>query len=606
MTANTDHLRQALAEMGSGPNLNRLDADEVTALTEALAADIGALPPGAIVAILDGDRFLPAFGVITASDAEGITVRTSDEAPWPETHHFDAAGRNDGSRLIAFSGPRRGDAVTLIRTLNLHPGRFRPSSDDKGPSFYVIRELEDEARQLGLDLDLPMHGRINLGGPEDERLRALALTLPGRSDETTDTSRGYVGWGPYEDYTCDRTVEVKGFPALKALIETHGLGVYDFYFMLDHDSTDCPKCAGTGVSREYKEVSDSFYRHNGGRWAGWGERLTQEEVNVLAEKGRLTDFTHEFVTTPSERMTKEEILDRLEIDEEGLAARIGHGGVSQEGHYYRIQRGLARRADKYIPTAAEINNAYNNRGARTNGWMGHDGINHWIVVPVRAKALGISTEPCTACEGEGRIALSHEKLSLAVWAAIPERGISLAVQVNALDPAHIEDLRAFLAAHYTALRERLTALARFAPLFRHEIADQTANDQDRGGASDMDYPTWAAYLADMGKADMDYNVVYGYAFSAQEPRQIAHGVSSTAKGSSPDPTRIPTGGMTVFMAHPRKGSLRTIFIRSVSDMDRPSMIEYLEPQLATHVRHFAWTQPAPEGAEGPGGILGEG
>lgn len=165
---------------------------------------------------------------------------------------------------------------------------------------------------------------------------------------------------------------------------------------------DCEHCDGTGSSPEGKELSDRWYGYipfrpadNGSEpftvetpsvrafaerqcgqnsgyygntevaiirnaqrlcdlWnARWMHHLNQEEVDVLVDAGRLTDFTHDWKGRDN-------------------------GGWVPNG---------------YRPTAREVNE-----------WscvsMGHDSINQWIVAKFVAERLDIDTA-CYYCDGEG-------------------------------------------------------------------------------------------------------------------------------------------------------------------------------------------------------------
>jgi len=85
----------------------------------------------------------------------------------------------------------------------------------------------------------------------------------------------------------------------------------------------------------------------------WCHDLTQDEVDKLAEEGRLYDFTHTWTR--------------------------GEGWKERE--------------DGYKPTAAEVN-----KWSQTG--HGHDAINRWICVRQRAERLGVYGK-CEHCKGEG-------------------------------------------------------------------------------------------------------------------------------------------------------------------------------------------------------------
>lgn len=112
----------------------------------------------------------------------------------------------------------------------------------------------------------------------------------------------------------------------------------------------CAACRGTGFGPETLALYDTFHGKD-----GWCHHLVQDEVNALAEAGRLFKFTHNYV--------------------EGSAAR------------------WEWKEPRVIPTAEEVNR-WSWRG------IGHDLINQRIAVYCRAMRLGIY-KLCPACGGEG-------------------------------------------------------------------------------------------------------------------------------------------------------------------------------------------------------------
>lgn len=68
-------------------------------------------------------------------------------------------------------------------------------------------------------------------------------------------------------------------------------------------SKECHICDHSGYNPETKKISDGWYSFDNYEWKpcgsgrrynnlAWCYHLTQDEVNVLAEKNRLMDFTH--------------------------------------------------------------------------------------------------------------------------------------------------------------------------------------------------------------------------------------------------------------------------------------------------------------------------
>lgn len=163
---------------------------------------------------------------------------------------------------------------------------------------------------------------------------------------------------------------------------------------------ECPGCGGCGLNPETKRLYDTWYDHEGfgvrwrydygvgrdgkpadrppwrivGECRSWQHDLTQDEVDALAEAGRLMEFTH----VPLDDEQREEVRRKVES-----------GGNSW------LPRHNGRR-----PAAEEVNE-WSRHG------MGHDGINKWICVRVRAERLGIYGK-CRVCGGEGAVWFSPE------------------------------------------------------------------------------------------------------------------------------------------------------------------------------------------------------
>lgn len=182
--------------------------------------------------------------------------------------------------------------------------------------------------------------------------------------------------------------------------------VWDGYLLPDVvRPIHCTQCDGSGLNELTKQLSDRWYQHlcpPGVK--AWYDELIQEEVDMLAESGRLYDFTHKWFPWWTEPMTREDACDYLGIDRHALRCRIWRGVSTKRDDddsskvvvlRRKGERGWVRRSDNYIPTAAEVN-----KWARHA--FGHDSINHWICTEIRAKRLGIWGE-CETCHGKGHL-----------------------------------------------------------------------------------------------------------------------------------------------------------------------------------------------------------
>lgn len=122
---------------------------------------------------------------------------------------------------------------------------------------------------------------------------------------------------------------------------------------------ECDVCGGTGYNPETKQLADEYYNHKD-RSHAWFDKLTQEEIQTLADGEDLIIFTHKPVP----------------------------GG------------GWERREDGYIPTADEVNEH------QRKGFL--FGPNDSVVIENRAKRLGIFGT-CPVCKGEGQLPFADKK-----------------------------------------------------------------------------------------------------------------------------------------------------------------------------------------------------
>ena len=138
----------------------------------------------------------------------------------------------------------------------------------------------------------------------------------------------------------------------------------------------CECCDGRGTSKEYQEISDSWYNHLSKDGNGWGYNLTQDDVQALLDADRLWDFT------------------RIPVNDEQIAI------VKASGHNSWLPFN-----NNYIPTAQEVNE-WAKKG------LGHDSQNQWICSRERAKKMGIEIN-CPGCDGDGEFYPSDEYRELA-------------------------------------------------------------------------------------------------------------------------------------------------------------------------------------------------
>lgn len=103
----------------------------------------------------------------------------------------------------------------------------------------------------------------------------------------------YVWWGPHED--CMITENMWCSPVFFASWSEFSFSLDDlnevvnFYFHVERESANCEACGGTGYNPETRKISDAFYdfENTGQRWC---DRITDDEVDALWERGRLRRF----------------------------------------------------------------------------------------------------------------------------------------------------------------------------------------------------------------------------------------------------------------------------------------------------------------------------
>lgn len=228
----------------------------------------------------------------------------------------------------------------------------------------------------------------------------------------------YVGWGPHEDYMWCREDAGWRSPIIvqdwsKFDLQLDGLNeVVNFYFAVDKPWKECEACGRTGLNPATKAIEDDFYgfRDPKDRWC---DKITQDEVDMLVEEGRLFDLY------PSH--------------EDWVKAQAGE---IPRPHF----------------TAEQVN-AHQHRGAL----CGHDAINRWALVRHRAKRLGVYGL-CEYCNGHGKVATGPVRVSLVLWLLHPRKGASRGVEVENITQADLPAVFAFLKEAADRNQERFAAV----------------------------------------------------------------------------------------------------------------------------------------------------
>lgn len=197
---------------------------------------------------------------------------------------------------------------------------------------------------------------------------------------------GYVFWGPGEEYMMEgkgwaRSLLRETWPDMELRLDDLN-EVVSFYFFIHRESEDCPDCAGSTYNPETKKLADAFYNNSADQWC---DKITQDEVDMLVQKGRLP------------------------------------AGV----------------------TAEEVNSV-NRTGRALKGIMAHDAINRTLLIRYRAEHLGVYGR-CDKCEEDGEVFTQPEvRLGLVFWLIHPRKGASRSVRVAHILQSDLPEVYAFL------------------------------------------------------------------------------------------------------------------------------------------------------------------
>lgn len=145
----------------------------------------------------------------------------------------------------------------------------------------------------------------------------------------------------------------------------------------------CPACEGSGWGPMARQLNESFYAlgyHGAERQRmQWNNKITDEEVELLANEGRLHQW----------RLRMWVKSDPPEIDEDG----------HPKGSWIRTERPM--------PTATEVN------AAEDHNFV-HDAINRGILVQHRCRQRGHDPE-CLLCKGTGNVGTEEQRAAEKVW-----------------------------------------------------------------------------------------------------------------------------------------------------------------------------------------------
>jgi len=258
--------------------------------------------------------------------------------------------------------------------------------------------------------------------------------------EALKMNPSYTCWGPYEDYMSTMSADEAKEYNEKAIAERgvdpqrKGGGwdsrfivdswkdfnweldeyneVVNFYFEVGRANRECEDCENSGYNPKTKILADNYYKHssytNDLAEKGWGNNITEDEVEFLVKGGRLS-----------------ELLDGWwSFDEKG---NVWKKMVTENDK----KEWVVQDNPPVMPTAEKVNN-WNRSG------IGHDAINRMILVEARAKRLGVWGH-CEACEGEGYVYTEPKaKLGLVLWMLHPRKGCSRGVHIKYIKKSELK------------------------------------------------------------------------------------------------------------------------------------------------------------------------
>lgn len=433
----------------------------------------------------------------------------------------------------------------------------------------------------------------------------------------------YVGWGPYEDYMCERSGPDRPMKfgtwtefrkAFKPghhptdVADRSGGEIVGWYFAVERDTEQCEACDGVGYNPETKKIADDWYDFAGDWYAfagtgrRWCDAITQDEADALVEKGRLWDLT-----TINSRAQLMAYVDKGKLTEEKAEALWE--GRDKTRDQYNEDTGELRRVDiKWRETvpAAEVNAWNQGRG------FGHDAINRGICVRTRAQRLGVYGL-CPECDGHGYIPVEPEgRLQVILWAVNPATGQNYAIEVDKVEQAELEAVYDFLGGMRDRLVSRLDMPQNLTASDMREFnSDETMMwTQDAsllsgtgGWASESMFASWREFCRpvhyEYGERSDDMRVRDDHpkfkelftGFPNWELNDLNE-LIGVRFGFDPHGRRLER--VYFWMAHPRKGCSRRVMINNITEADLPSILTYvLEGRERARLR----LDPSPDTAD---------
>lgn len=182
-------------------------------------------------------------------------------------------------------------------------------------------------------------------------------------------------------------------------------------------AADCPACDRSGLNPATHQLSKDWYDLGGFEVVGFSKHLVHmTDAQIIAALHRRgARWTYRYGVgldgAHAERSPWKVVGDCLKwqhsLTQDEVDALVEHGRLHDFTHTWARGEGWKQKDPPHHPTAEEVNR-WSHYGA------GHDGINQWICLEVRARRLGIWGR-CETCGGEGEIWARGQKEAHEAW-----------------------------------------------------------------------------------------------------------------------------------------------------------------------------------------------
>lgn len=301
---------------------------------------------------------------------------------------------------------------------------------------------------------------------EAARLNAAPWQL-----ELLKANPSYLGWGPHEDYMWR---EGDGWNSRVVSASWAEFGPWEldelnecvnFYFEVTRASEDCKTCGGNGYHPDAQWVSESFYSHSS---PFKRPSLREQQANaIMAGFGARPRELHGRGAFPSAAVLKQygpefrAFCDRMmvrghwsdDITQDEVQVLVDEGRLMDFTHTFDPVNRWQPKSPAVVPSAEQINAWEAGKG------MGHDAINRMYLIKARLKRLGLPHD-CPACNGEGSLFTAPSAtVNLVLWWLHPRKGCSRGIEVQNIQQADLPAIAKFLRAAADRNATRFAGLA---------------------------------------------------------------------------------------------------------------------------------------------------